>query len=111
VVERECPGANVLDASAGSFTTDQNACGVANVFLGETGYNARCPSVYARQQVPDERTYITQMVNAACQSQVTGPLAPFLFEFGDICPCGGHRPGCPGEPQAGIETENVQQIF
>ncbi len=83
------------------FTTDQNACGPANVFLGETGYNTGCPSVYAQQQVPNEQTYITQVVNAACQNQVSGPLAPFLFEFGDVCPSGGCLPGCPGEPQEG----------
>jgi hypothetical protein len=85
----------------GVFSTDQTACGVASVFLGETGYNTGCPSAYAQQQVPNEQTYITQVVNAACQSQVTGPLAPFLFEFGDGCPSGGCLPGCSGEPQEG----------
>jgi exo-beta-1,3-glucanase (GH17 family) len=83
------------------FATDQTACGAANVFLGETGYNTGCPSVYAQQQVPNEQTYITQVVNATCQSQVTGPLAPFLFEFGDVCPSGGCLPGCSGQPQEG----------
>jgi exo-beta-1,3-glucanase (GH17 family) len=85
----------------GVFNTDQTACGAANVFLGETGYNTGCPNVYAQQQVPNEQTYITQVVTAACQSQVTGPLAPFLFEFGDVCPSGGCLPGCSGQPQEG----------
>jgi len=85
----------------GVFDTDQTACGAANVFLGETGYNTGCPSAYGQQQVPNEQTYITQVVNAACQSQATGPLAPFLFEFGDVCPAGGCLPGCSGQPQEG----------
>jgi exo-beta-1,3-glucanase (GH17 family) len=85
----------------GVFATDQTACGAANVFLGETGYNTGCPNVYGQQQVSNEQTYITQVVNASCQSQVTGPLAPFLFEFGDVCPSGGCLPGCSGQPQEG----------
>jgi hypothetical protein len=83
------------------FATDQNSCGAANVFLGETGYNTGCPSVYGQQQVSNEQSFITQAVNAACQSQVSGPLAPFLFEFGDVCPAGGCLAGCPNEPQEG----------
>jgi exo-beta-1,3-glucanase (GH17 family) len=85
----------------GVFATDQTACGAAHVFLGETGYNTGCPSVYGQQQVSNEQTYVTQVVNASCQNQVTGPLAPFLFEFGDVCPSGGCLPGCPSEPQEG----------
>ncbi len=83
------------------FATDQTSCGAGKVFLGETGYNTGCPSVYAQQQVPNEQSYITQVVNATCQSQVSGPLAPFLFEFGDVCPAGGCLAGCPSEPQEG----------
>ena len=86
---------------ASVFATDQNSCGAANVFLGETGYNTGCPSVYGQQQVPNEQSFITQMVSATCQSQVSGPLAPFLFEFGDVCPAGGCLPGCPSQPQEG----------
>ncbi len=85
----------------GVFNTDQTACGAANVFLGETGYNTGCPTVYAQQQVPNEQSYIGQVVTATCSSQVTGPLAPFLFEFGDVCPPGGCLPGCAGQPQEG----------
>ena len=77
------------------------ACGAANVFLGETGYNTGCPSVSGQQQVPNEQSFITQMVTATCQSQVSGPLAPFLFEFGDVCPAGGCLPGCPSQTQEG----------
>lgn len=83
------------------FSNDQNACGAANVFLGETGYNTGCPSVYGQQQVSNEQAYITQVVTAACQTQVSGPLAPFLFEFGDVCPSGGCLAGCAGQPQEG----------
>jgi len=83
------------------FATDQQSCGAANVFLGETGYNTGCPSVYGQQQVPNEQSFITQLVSATCQNQVTGPLAPFLFEFGDVCPAGGCLAGCPSEPQEG----------
>jgi len=83
------------------FATDQQSCGAANVFLGETGYNTGCPSVYNQQHVPDEQSFITQMVSATCGSQVSGPLAPFLFEFGDVCPAGGCLAGCPGEPTEG----------
>ena len=83
------------------FATDQKACGTGNVFLGETGYNTGCPGVYGQQQVANEQSYVTQVVNAACQNQVTGPLAPFLFEFGDVCPSGGCLPGCPNQPQEG----------
>lgn len=83
------------------FATDQSSCGAANVFLGETGYNTGCPGVYGQQQVGNEQSYITQVVNAACQSQVSGPLAPFLFEFGDVCPAGGCLAGCPNQPQEG----------
>ena len=83
------------------FATDQTSCGAANVFLGETGYNTGCPSVYGQQQVPNEQSFITQMVSATCGSQVSGPLAPFLFEFGDVCPSTGCLAGCPSEPQEG----------
>ena len=83
------------------FATDQKSCGAGNVFLGETGYNTACPSVYGQQQVPNEQGFITQMVSATCQNQVTGPLAPFLFEFGDVCPSGGCLAGCPNEPTEG----------
>lgn len=86
---------------SGVFATDQQACGAANVFLGETGYNTGCPNVYGQQQVPNEQSYINQVVSSTCQSQVSGPLAPFLFEFGDVCPPGGCLPGCAGEPQEG----------
>jgi hypothetical protein len=86
---------------ASVFSTDQTACGAANVFLGETGYNTGCPSVYGQQQVANESSFIGQVVTAACQNQVTGPLAPFLFEFGDVCPAGGCLPGCPSQPQEG----------
>jgi exo-beta-1,3-glucanase (GH17 family) len=85
----------------GVFATDQTACGAANVFLGETGYNTGCPGVYGQQQVPNEQSFITQMVSSTCQKQVSGPLAPFLFEFGDVCPAGGCLAGCAGEPQEG----------
>ena len=83
------------------FATDQGSCGAANVFLGETGYNTGCPSVYGQQQVPNEQSFITQMVSATCGSQVSGPLAPFLFEYGDVCPAGGCLAGCASEPQEG----------
>ena len=83
------------------FATDQQSCGTANVFLGETGYNTGCPSVYGQQQVSNEQSFISQMVTATCQNQVSGPLAPFLFEFGDVCPAGGCLAGCPSEPQEG----------
>jgi hypothetical protein len=69
--------------------------------MGETGYNAGCPKVYGQQQVSNEQKYITEAVNAACQSQVTGPLASFLFEFGDVCPSGGCLPSCSEQPQEG----------
>ena len=42
-----------------------------------------------------------QVVTATCQNQVSGPLAPFLFEFGDVCPAGGCLAGCASEPQEG----------
>jgi len=83
------------------FATDQKSCGAGNVFLGETGYNTGCPSVYGQQHVSDEQSFISQMVTSTCQSQISGPLAPFLFEFGDVCPSGGCLPGCPGQPQEG----------
>ncbi len=83
------------------FATDQASCGAANVFLGETGYNTGCPNVYQQQQVPNEQSFITDMVSATCSSQVSGPLAPFLFEFGDVCPAGGCLAGCASEPQEG----------
>ncbi len=83
------------------FSTDQTSCGAANVFLGETGYNTGCPSVYGQQQVSNAQSFITDMVTATCGSQVSGPLAPFLFEFGDVCPAGGCLAGCPSEPQEG----------
>ena len=83
------------------FATDQGSCGAANVFLGETGYNTGCPSVYGQQQVSNEQSFITDMVTATCGNNVSGPLAPFLFEFGDVCPAGGCLPGCAGEPQEG----------
>lgn len=83
------------------FASDQKACGAANVFLGETGYNTGCPMVYGQQQVSNAQSFIEQLVNATCQSQVSGPLAPFLFEFGDVCPSGGCLAGCPGQPQEG----------
>jgi exo-beta-1,3-glucanase (GH17 family) len=83
------------------FATDQKSCGAADVFLGETGYNTGCPSVYGQQQVPNEQSFITQMVSATCGNQVSGPLAPFLFEFGDVCPAGGCLAGCPSEPTEG----------
>ena len=83
------------------FATDQQSCGAANVFLGETGYNTGCPSVYGQQQLGNEQSFISQMVGATCQSQVSGPLAPFLFEFGDVCPSGGCLAGCAGQPQEG----------
>ncbi len=85
------------------FATDQNSCGAANVFLGETGYNTGCPPPNNPNpsQVPNEQSFITQMVTSTCQSQVSGPLAPFLFEFGDVCPAGGCLAGCANEPQEG----------
>ena len=83
------------------FATDQTSCGAGNVFLGETGYNTGCPSVYGQQQVSNEQSFITDLVSATCQSQVSGPLAPFLFEFGDVCPAGGCLAGCSGQPQEG----------
>ena len=83
------------------FAADQTSCGAANVFLGETGYNTGCPNVYGQQQVTNEQSYITQVVNATCQSQVAGPLAPFLFEFGDVCPSGGCLAGCSNQPLEG----------
>ncbi len=83
------------------FATDQQACGAANVFLGETGYNTGCPNVYGQQQIPNEQSFISQVVSSTCGSQVSGPLAPFLFEFGDVCPAGGCLAGCPTEPQEG----------
>jgi hypothetical protein len=83
------------------FATDQTSCGAANVFLGETGYNTGCPSVYEQQQVANAQSFITDMVTATCGSQVSGPLAPFLFEFGDVCPAGGCLAGCPSEPLEG----------
>ena len=86
---------------ASVFSTDQASCGAANVFLGETGYNTGCPNNYGQQQVPNEQSFITDLVNATCQSQVSGPLAPFLFEFGDVCPAGGCLAGCPNEPTEG----------
>lgn len=85
------------------FATDQKSCGAANVFLGETGYNTGCPSVYGQQQVSNEQSFITQMVSATCQNQVTGPLAPFLFEFGDVCPAGGCLAGCPASRWKGTD--------
>lgn len=84
-----------------AFATDQTSCGAGSTFLGETGYNTGCPAVYGQQQVSNEQSYVTHVVNAACQSQVSGPLAPFLFEFGDVCPAGGCLAGCPNEPQEG----------
>lgn len=86
---------------ASVFATDQASCGAANVFLGETGYNTGCPNKYQQQQVPNEQGFITDLVNATCQSQVSGPLAPFLFEFGDVCPAGGCLAGCANEPTEG----------
>ena len=83
------------------FSTDQTSCGAANVFLGETGYNTGCPSVYGQQQVSNEQSFVTDLVSATCNSQVSGPLAPFLFEFGDVCPAGGCLAGCPNEPTEG----------
>jgi hypothetical protein len=83
------------------FATDQKSCGAANVFLGETGYNTGCPNVYFQQQVPNEQSFISQMVTSTCQNQVSGPLAPFLFEFGDVCPSTGCLAGCPNQPQEG----------
>ena len=59
------------------------------------------PTVYGQQQVSNEQSFITQVVSSACQSQVSGPWAPFLFAFADVCPPGGCLPGCPGEPQEG----------
>jgi exo-beta-1,3-glucanase (GH17 family) len=83
------------------FATDQTSCGAANVFLGETGYNTGCPNVYAQQQVPNEQSFISQVVTSTCGNQVSGPLAPFLFEFGDVCPSGGCLAGCAGQPTEG----------
>ncbi len=83
------------------FATDQASCGAANVFLGETGYNTGCPSVYGQQQVGNGQSFINDLVSATCQSQVSGPVAPFLFEFGDVCPSGGCLAGCPNEPLEG----------
>ena len=85
----------------GVFATDQTSCGAANVFLGETGYNTGCPNVYAQQQVPNEQSFISQVVTSTCGNQVSGPLAPFLFEFGDVCPSGGCLAGCAGQPTEG----------
>jgi len=83
------------------FAKDQAACGAATVFLGETGYNTGCPTVYGQQQVTNEQSFIEQLVNSTCQSRVSGPLAPFLFEFGDVCPPGGCLAGCSGQPNEG----------
>jgi hypothetical protein len=96
------PGQSCWQEVQSVFASDQNACGAANVFLGETGYNTGCPNVYGQQQVANEESFIGQLVGATCQSgQVSGPLAPFLFEFGDVCPAGGCLAGCAGQPQEG----------
>lgn len=74
------------------------ACGQAQSFIGETGYNTGCPG-YADEanHLSTAESFFPDMVTLACQSNI--PL--FFFDYADACPAGGCLPGCPGGPNVG----------
>ena len=91
------------------FHPDQNPYGVANVVLARP---VTTPAIQAFSSAAGSQCADVYQSDGQCGLSKPGImlLAPCLFEFGDVCPCGGYLPGCPGEPQAGIEPENVERI-
>ncbi|HKD68984.1 MAG TPA: hypothetical protein VKB84_19225 [Candidatus Binataceae bacterium] len=85
------------------FPVDQKACGVANTYIGETGFNSGCPMPgHDAALLKAEKDFVNAMVadEPLCKGQ-PNPTAPFpnsLFEFTDVCPPGGCLAGC-GDPR------------
>jgi len=75
----------------------QAACGAANVFIGETGYNTGCPNVYGTQHVADAKTFVDGVTRWACENS----YGLFHFAYVDACPMGGCLAGCPSQPSEG----------
>ncbi|MGH7802612.1 MAG: hypothetical protein ACREOW_18640 [Thermodesulfobacteriota bacterium] len=82
------------------FSQDATACGTANTFIGETGYNTGCPMQEGTSHIAPAQAFIQYLVQWQCgdepNPQVDPPVATFLFAFVDACPPGGCQAGCSG---------------
>lgn len=91
-------GTACLDQVKRDFVNiSQKLCGASQVFIGETGFNTGCPSVYGTQYVADATTFVDGVTRWACQQS----LGLFHFAYVDACPAGGCLAGCPSKPQEG----------
>jgi hypothetical protein len=91
-------GAACLEQVKRDFVNiSQKVCGASQVFIGETGFNTGCPSVYGTRYAADARTFVDGVTRWACQQS----LGLFHFAYVDACPAGGCLAGCPSKPIEG----------